>query len=63
MWLVKFQSTNLNKNTLYIILPIIYLFLVSIPNSISKIYQGNVDDTNFTGLPVTYFMYFSMMIS
>ena len=60
--LSKLQYSYIRKNIFFIIVPLAYLFIIGVPNSVSKIYQGTVDDNNFTGLPVTYFMYFVMMI-
>lgn len=36
-----------------------YMAIPSLPNSLVKLYQGNVSERFFTGLPVSYFLYFS----
>jgi len=36
-----------------------YTVLPSLPNALSKMYQGKVSSTFFTSLPVSYFMYFA----
>jgi len=36
-----------------------YMIIPSLPNSLVKLYQGNVSDKFFTGLPVSYFLFFS----
>lgn len=39
-----------------------YIILPTLPNSISKVYQGNVGETGFVSLPINYFVFFVIVI-
>lgn len=38
---------------------LLYMTAPSLPNSIAKLYQGGVNESSFTALPVTFFLYFA----
>lgn len=59
------KSSKQNKSTILfpIVIGIVYMILPSLPNSVSKLYQGNITPDNFTGLPVTYFLFVSSMFT
>lgn len=57
------DSKERRKNHLkYILILIIYLILPVIPNSMAKLYQGNVNENQFAGLPVTWYLFFTMIL-
>lgn len=52
---------NSKKKALVSIIALIYGFLPALPNGISTMYQGGVTPESFTSLPVSLFLYFSIM--
>lgn len=52
---------NGKKKALVSIIALIYGFLPALPNGISTMYQGGVTPESFTSLPVSLFLYFSIM--
>ena len=66
VFLMLFNKSKMNKKSFVIfpaIVGFIYMILPSLPNSVAKLYQGNVTSDNFTGLPVTYFLFMSSMFT
>ena len=62
----KKPENRVEKRTISIFIPIcgvIYAFIPSLPNSLAEMYQGNVNVDNFTSLPVSYFLYFSVCLA
>jgi hypothetical protein len=62
-FLISREIKNKNPRNLLAIALIGLLFgiIPSLPNSISAMYQGNVNANSFTSLPVSYFLYFSIL--
>lgn len=67
--IIIFKITNMKQeenrkeksisHVLILLVAFLYMILPSIPNSISSMYQGCVNENNFIQLPVTLFLYFA----
>ena len=45
-----------------VLIGLAYMMIPSLPNSLVRMYQGNVSERFFTSLPVSYFLYFSATV-
>ncbi len=54
----KYSNERVNFSFKWIFILLVYLLLPSLPNSISKMYQGSVTPDTFVALPVSYFLFF-----
>lgn len=50
------------KKVLIYLCTVLFAILPAVPNSLAKLYQGNVSSGFFTSLPVSIFLYFSIML-
>ena len=57
----KIENVNFTQRILIYFSAIIFAVIPALPNSISKMYQGNVSDEFFTSLPVSIYIYISVM--
>ena len=59
----KKNATKTNRYILLAVVGFCYSFIPSLPNAITVMYQGNVNHGSFAGLPVSYFIYFSIVLT
>lgn len=55
------QKNPIKKTIAVCMVALLYAFLPALPNSVSRMYQGAVTPDSFTSLPVSLYLYFSIM--